>query len=210
MEKCYWGEYWETHLSFSSLLSWTGSQGVSVPYIHCWQPLLYILTLQECVSTSEAPNYWPLLHEFPSSPILFLMCSVLFISLLAPVALNSFFLHCFSTIFSSFVHRSFCFLISFICSFKSKPLIWKKSPLLISTSSRYPSSPPLIFILCLSKADSQLTDWLILSHHFTLNGSLFCLHDLHQSHSEWHFHTYKPSVSSCMGKGSIKHMQILH
>lgn len=33
----------------------------------CWRPLLDILTCQECGSASEPPNYWPLLHEFPSA-----------------------------------------------------------------------------------------------------------------------------------------------
>lgn len=58
----------------------------SVPYINYWQPLLYILTLQECGSTSEPTNYWPLLHEFPSPLLLFSSCSHF-----SPLAINSFF-----------------------------------------------------------------------------------------------------------------------
>lgn len=171
-------EHWEQHLS-SSLLSPPGSQGFSVPYIRSWRPLLYILTWQECGSTPEPPNYWPLLMISPLLSFPFfsssLLRSVLLIFDPPYPTLLPFFMH-----FPLFPRENLWFLYE--C-----PLV-----VLVFHRSLPVSSPPLIFNLSLRGLFSRLpTDWLILSLHFTLNDSLFSPNHLHHSHSENHFHAYK-------------------
>lgn len=133
----------------------------------CWRPLLDILTCQECGSASEPPNYWPLLHEFPSA-------------LLPPSLLSN--APCCLSFSRLCLNCSAPSLLS-LPRFAAPPLFSSSSS---SSSTLRPSCPPLILVYRRSEAPSagsRPTDWLILSH-LSLWMTHYCLRMIYSTHTQ--------------------------
>lgn len=158
----------------------------------CWRPLLDILTCQECGSASEPPNYWPLLHEFPSA---LLPLSLPPSSLMHPVVFL--FLVCALTVLLPL----FCLChVSLLLLFSPPP---PPHPL---------SCPPLILVYRRSdapSAGSRPTDWLILSH-LSLWMTHYCLRMIYSTHTQRStvILTSSGVDEKLVSKGSVKHANL--